>query len=444
MDYGKEIKQRKSMLRLALKSRNPERVASILNLPPILASGGVQQANQPNISKSNRNEEDYEQQIRNVEKKDFSLIDTSGSDSVATDWSSVLKALNEVQFYAKLLQKETTNYSNMIGLCFEAQSSLHSSLNQVFSSSSGNWLIPSLHTVCSNTYRIALLADAELGMGRNDHSRLENAAILLQESFSKTLNDRKELNELSRQLSENEGSKKAGVLFIVNQLFSMYFRLNKLRLCKNLVRPVERVNLHKENGGCTMGEMVTYRYYVGRLNTFEDQYEEAEKNLDFAFLHCHKDSLRNKRRILSYLLPVKLIQGRLPTKQLLEKYELHEFLHLVEGIRTGNLRDFTDGLLKYQDKFIRQGTYLLLEKCKAVCYRNLFKRVFLITGKTQLRLEKIMVALKWLETPMELDEIECILANLIYRGYIKGYIAHLQRVLVLSRNDPFPVGAVIK
>jgi len=33
-----------------------------------------------------------------------------------------------------------------------------------------------------------------------------------------------------------EGSKKAGVLYIVNQLFSMYFQLNTLRLCKNLLK----------------------------------------------------------------------------------------------------------------------------------------------------------------------------------------------------------------
>ena len=36
-------------------------------------------------------------------------------------------------------------------------------------------------------------------------------------------------------LSE-EGSKKVGVLYIVNQLFSMYFQLNTLRLCKNLLK----------------------------------------------------------------------------------------------------------------------------------------------------------------------------------------------------------------
>lgn len=62
-----------------------------------------------------------------------------------------------------------------------------------------------------------------------------------------------------------------------------------------------------------MSDMVTYRYYVGRLNMFEDQYEAAEENLEYALVHCHKDAIANKKRILRYLLPVKLYRGHLPT-----------------------------------------------------------------------------------------------------------------------------------
>jgi len=156
-------------------------------------------------------------------------------------------------------------------------------------------------------------------------------------------------------------------LLYVNLLCASYrccwVPINKLRDCFSLrrfltallrfivsSRPVESRNLHEEG---TMGQKVTYRYYVGRLNMFEDKYEEAEKNLDYALQHCHKDALRNKKRVLNYLLPVKLLRGRLPTRILLEKYSLHEFAPLVEGIRTGNLRIFNDGLMRNQELFIR-------------------------------------------------------------------------------------------
>jgi len=76
---------------------------------------------------------------------------------------------------------------------------------------------------------------------------------------------------------------------------------------------------------------------------FEDKYEEAEKNLDYAFTHCHKYALRNKKRILNYLLPVKVFFGRLPTCSLLEKYKMHEFWPLgkKKPPRKGKLQNFT-------------------------------------------------------------------------------------------------------
>lgn len=191
--------------------------------------------------------------------------------------------------------------------CYESQAALHAAFTYVFGSSTGNRLVPALHTVCRNTHRIAIAAD-QASSNPSDQSKLENAVTLLQESFSRTFNDRKEFRPDAPY--DEEGSKKAGVLFIVNQLFSIYFRLNTLRLCKNLLRPVETKKLNEQG---TMGQMVTYRYYVGRLNLFEDQYADAEKNLEYAFQNCHKNAIHNKKCILRYLVPVKLYRGRLPS-----------------------------------------------------------------------------------------------------------------------------------
>lgn len=56
----------------------------------------------------------------------------------------------------------------------------------------------------------------------------------------------------------------------------------------------------------------------------------------------------------------------------------------------------------------------------------------------QLKLEVIVKALKWLEISMDLDEVECIVAILIYKNLVKGYFAHKSKVVVLSKQDPFP------
>ena len=236
---------------------------------------------------------------------------------------------------------------------FEAQSQLHSAFNQMFGSSKGNWLVPAMHAVCKSTHKLAKAADTELNGGvtnaaSTDQAKLQSAVTLLQESFSRTFNDRKEY--IPDAPWGPEGSKKAGVLAIVNELFVIYFSLNTLRLCKNLVRPMEARKLHEKG---TMSELVTYKYYTGRLALFEDEYADAEARLEYAFHNCHKQAVHNKRVILRYLVPVKLYRGRLPSAALLQKYGLGEFAPLVDSMRKGDLRTFQDTLGRFQAKFIR-------------------------------------------------------------------------------------------
>lgn len=53
-------------------------------------------------------------------------------------------------------------------------------------------------------------------------------------------------------------------------------------------------------------------------------------------------------------------------------------------------------------------------------------------------------AMQWMDEDVDLDEVECILSNLIYQGKIKGYISHEKRTLIISKADPFPREGVIK
>lgn len=51
---------------------------------------------------------------------------------------------------------------------------------------------------------------------------------------------------------------------------------------------------------------------------------------------------------------------------------------------------------------------------------------------------KFQNALAWQDAAMDMDEVECIVANLIFRRYIKGYISHKNLVVVISKVDAFP------
>jgi len=224
---------------------------------------------------------------------------------------------------------------------------------------------------------------------------------------------------------------------VINNLFRIYFILNRTRLCKNLIRPLEGKNFPSLDQ-FPASQTVTYKYFVGRLSLFDGKFKQAEEELTGSFRRCTKNAPLNKRAILMYLIPVKILLGKMPSSSLLSKYNLFQFVDLVMSIKTGNLKVYTETMKKNQQFFTQKGIYLNLEKSKVFVYRTLFKRIFLITKSTKLSLHKIALVFSWLGCPIELDELECILANLIFSGYIKGYLSHQMRVLVVSAKNAFP------
>ncbi|NWY06731.1 PCID2 protein, partial [Nothoprocta ornata] len=256
---------------------------------------------------------------------------------------------------------------------------------------------------------------------------LEKAAELLMSCFRVCASDTR---------AGIEDSKKWGMLFLVNQLFKIYFKINKLHLCKPLIRAIDSSNLKDEY---SMAQRVTYRYYVGRKAMFDSDFKQAEEYLSFAFEHCHRSSQKNKRMILIYLLPVKMLLGHMPTVQLLKKYDLMQFAEVTKAVSEGNLLLLNEALTKHETFFIRCGIFLILEKLKIITYRNLFKKVYLLLKTHQLSLDAFLFALKFMQVDdVDIDEVQCILANLIYMGHIKGYISHQHQKLVVSKQNPFP------
>lgn len=57
---------------------------------------------------------------------------------------------------------------------------------------------------------------------------------------------------------------------------------------------------------------------------------------------------------------------------------------------------------------------------------------------TRLRISSVHKALQMSGIDVAVEEAECIIANMIYRGYVKGYISHEKQMVVLAARDPFP------
>ncbi|XP_020913510.1 PCI domain-containing protein 2 [Exaiptasia diaphana] len=292
-----------------------------------------------------------------------------------------------------------------------------------------NWSLPLMNAVVLDLRQFASKADKQLtqnGRG-NPGETLEKAAEAIMGCFRVCASDSR---------SSLEVSKKWGMLALAIQLFKIYFKINKLHLCKPLIRAIESAPIKEQ---FKIGHLVAYRYFVGRKFMFDGDYKSANEYLTFAFEHCHHMSPKNKRAVLIYLIPVKMLLGLMPSLEVLQKYKLMQFIDIVTSVRTGNLLLFNQTLEKQQAFFIECGIYLILEKLKILTYRNLFKKVSILLKTHQLPLDAYVTALKCMQVEdIDIIEIQCIVANLIYMGYIKGYISHQHQKLVVSKQNAFP------
>ena len=129
---------------------------------------------------------------------------------------------------------------------------------------------------------------------------------------------------------------------------------------------------------------------------------------------------------------------------MLQKYGLGEYVDVVSAMKSGNVRMLNDALKTHQISFIKQGTFLVLEKLRNIVLRTLFQKVHAFSAEknpakgNQVNLHMFLAALKWCGCDMDIDEVEMIVANLIFKKFVKGYISHKSRVVVLAKAGAFP------
>jgi len=292
-----------------------------------------------------------------------------------------------------------------------------------------NWLLPVMYVVCLDLRLFAVQADKQkraAGKGKPGET-LEKASEGIMACFRVCAADAR---------AGEDVTKRWGMLNLVNQLFKIYFKVNKLHLCKPLIRAVESSALKDR---FSKSQLVTYKYYVGRKYMFDNNLKEAEEYLRYSFEHCHRESQSNKRLILIYLIPVKMLLGQMPKQSLLTKYDLGQFAGVMEAVKEGNVFNLSKALEEHEKTFIKWGIFLILEKLKIITYRTLFKKVTLLMKSHQISVEAYTTALKMMKVDdIDNDETACILANLIYQGRIKGYLSHQHNKLVVSKQNAFP------
>ena len=151
---------------------------------------------------------------------------------------------------------------------------------------------------------------------------------------------------------------------------------------------------------------------------------------------------------MKYLAPSEMLIGKFPSNQFLQQYELAEvYWPFCEAVEEGDMKKFEDHLDAQMSALIQSGVFLAVEKLRYLTLRNLVKKVQLsLINDPSLREPEFkekahIVPLKMLykemqpwDRDLDLNELVCILSNLISQEYIKGQLIFEKKLLVLSRD----------
>lgn len=205
-------------------------------------------------------------------------------------------------------------------------------------------------------------------------------------------------------------------------------------LCRRLVDSVESPQHLPALDKFPTADSVTFRYYTGRLCMLRDDLRGAEDRLSRALSDTSvymkqqragtgdgvlasavtatgsAATERNLRRILLYLVPVRLLMGQLmPKVQLLQEHRLHAYVDIVRALRSGDARLFRDTMSRHQAWLIHVGVFMVLERLRLHVFRTLFKRVHehLAEGKSKMPLSLFKGATDALGLGMTMVRFEC-------------------------------------
>ncbi|KAF8632316.1 hypothetical protein AX15_001939 [Amanita polypyramis BW_CC] len=314
---------------------------------------------------------------------------------------------------------------------FQEHSSLVSLFFKFFVENKG-WTLPALFSVLRDLRDLAHDADYDARCNSQKSDFMEEAARIISKAFTSCMTDR---------TSPPDQSRKWGVYYVAGLIMKCYFRVKRISLSKNILRALEVNTDVPPLSAFPRSHQVTYRYYIGMISFLNEDYANAEGGLTLAFYHCHTGSYSNQTRILTYLIPLRILKGHLPSEELLNRFPIlrNIFTPFISAIRKGDLAAFDKALESNERRLVELSLWLIVEKTRELCMRGLFRRVWVATEKSsRIPISMFHSSLRISGIDLSQQEAECFVAIMIYKRYMLGYISHEKQMVVLALSNPFP------
>ncbi|KAF8607001.1 hypothetical protein BDV93DRAFT_604299 [Ceratobasidium sp. AG-I] len=351
------------------------------------------------------------------------FMTTKYDSTIEYPWSEIAIAYSQVLLHAK-----DSNWAE----AYKEQSAVFQAFLRYFVTQT-RWVLPVLQELLRDLKTIAEFADEQAFRANvKAPSCMEDTARLANKAFSNCVTDR---------TSSPSESRKWGIYHVVGVVMKCYFKVNRITLSRNIIRAIHANTDIPPLSQYPRADQVTYKYYVGLINFLNENHKTAEEDLTFAFYNCHRDAERNRELVLTYLLPLRLCRGILPSETLFARFPRLGELYsgFVAAIKAGDLRAYDEALVWAEQRLTDMGTYLTVEKAREICVRQLLRKVWIVNEKSlRMPISAFHAGFIVAGQDMDVAEAECMVANMIHQGYIRGYISHEKQMVVLAKVSAFP------
>ncbi|KAG8684160.1 COP9 signalosome (CSN) subunit [Ceratobasidium sp. 394] len=361
--------------------------------------------------------------LKDLGRVSKTFMDAKYRNTIEEPWSEIVIAYSQV-----LVHANDNNWSE----AYKEQSATFQAFLRYFITQT-RWVLPVLQRLLQDLKTIAELADEQAFKADiKAPSCMEDTARLANKAFSNCVTDR---------TSSPAESRKWGIYHVVGVVMKCYFKVNRIALSRNIIRAIHANSDIPPLSQYPRADQVTYKYYLGLINFLNENHKSAEEDLTFAFYNCHRDAKRNRELILTYLIPLRLCRGILPSEALFTQFprlgELYSVF--VAAIKSGDLHAYDEALAWAERRLTDMGTYLTVEKAREICLRELLRKAWIIHEKSlRAPISLFHAAFTVAGQNMEAAEAECMVANMIHKGYIRGYISHEKQTVVLAKVAAFP------
>nr|POE77860.1 pci domain-containing protein [Quercus suber] len=305
-------------------------------------------------------------------------------------WTAFANFMVEYLAYLRDVSADPTRYLETYGLLSELQKKANSALNH---DSLGYLVLPVVIANAQCVCRLAIGLDKQPQLMNvtetsDDGTREtlpERAANILRKAFTTCTNDR------SAYLTPDgrPDGKKRGIYILANLCLKILFQCRKTRNAKQIFEGVANQNSPPFTA-YPKSQRVTYLYYLGRYLFQNSHFHRAHLALQYAYDECPVSDrcIRQRRRILIYLLTCNIILGRFPSHALLQRPEAHglaeRFMPLCLAISKGDLAAFAlhlDIHGPHAPWFLHFRILLQLRnRGEVLAWRSLVRKIWLLNG----------------------------------------------------------------